>query len=232
MTNDHTSFGRRKKILSKLTLWLALACPIHGSVVFGQENTRNGAVLGGLAGAVVGGVVGHNQKDQTAEGATDLRPTLRIRRPTDCDRRNPGGRASRCPSTPRPGASPRKHRRSRPHGPQRRERECHRRPTPNQRSRDTTRCQRSDPTEPRRGQRVCHHGHADRRCRSHHRPLQQHPVAIGNSGLLPNDHQPGTHKLRWPYPEHLEPQRSLQLPNLHHTHLQQSTQQRCLEYHP
>ncbi|RLS98873.1 MAG: glycine zipper 2TM domain-containing protein [Planctomycetota bacterium] len=69
MTNDHTSFGRRKKILSKLTLWLALACPIHGSVVFGQENTRNGAVLGGLAGAVVGGVVGHNHKDQTAEGA-------------------------------------------------------------------------------------------------------------------------------------------------------------------
>jgi hypothetical protein len=35
----------------------------------GQENTRNGAVLGGLTGAVVGGVVGHNHKDQTAEGA-------------------------------------------------------------------------------------------------------------------------------------------------------------------
>lgn len=67
--NDHTIFGRRKNRISKLTLWLALACPIHSSIVFGQENTRTGAVFGGLAGAVVGGVVGHNHKDQTAEGA-------------------------------------------------------------------------------------------------------------------------------------------------------------------
>ncbi|MCE2809484.1 MAG: glycine zipper domain-containing protein [Planctomycetaceae bacterium] len=46
-------------------VWLAFASPM----ALGQENARNGAVLGGLTGAVVGGVVGHNHKDQTAEGA-------------------------------------------------------------------------------------------------------------------------------------------------------------------
>ncbi|MEI8213714.1 MAG: YMGG-like glycine zipper-containing protein [Planctomycetota bacterium] len=34
-----------------------------------QENTRNGALLGGVTGAVIGGVVGNNHKHQTAEGA-------------------------------------------------------------------------------------------------------------------------------------------------------------------
>ena len=69
MYTDQTTFGPRYKKFSKVTLWLALAFPIHSSIASAQENTRNGAVLGGLAGAVVGGVVGHNHKDQTAEGA-------------------------------------------------------------------------------------------------------------------------------------------------------------------
>lgn len=34
-----------------------------------QENTRRGAWIGGATGAVIGGVIGHNKKDQTAEGA-------------------------------------------------------------------------------------------------------------------------------------------------------------------
>ncbi|MCU0708395.1 MAG: YMGG-like glycine zipper-containing protein, partial [Pirellula sp.] len=34
-----------------------------------QENTRNGALLGGAAGAVIGGIIGNNKNDQTAEGA-------------------------------------------------------------------------------------------------------------------------------------------------------------------
>jgi hypothetical protein len=34
-----------------------------------QEGTRNGALLGGAAGAVIGGIVGNNKNDQTAEGA-------------------------------------------------------------------------------------------------------------------------------------------------------------------
>ena len=33
-----------------------------------QENTRTGAVVGGLTGAAIGGVIGHNKKKQTAEG--------------------------------------------------------------------------------------------------------------------------------------------------------------------
>ena len=55
--------------LSGLAILLAISPLIFQSESLGQENTRNGAVLGGLAGAVVGGVVGHNHKDQTAEGA-------------------------------------------------------------------------------------------------------------------------------------------------------------------
>jgi hypothetical protein len=39
------------------------------SGVLAQENTRNGIVMGGVAGAVIGGVVGNNHKDQAAEGA-------------------------------------------------------------------------------------------------------------------------------------------------------------------
>lgn len=35
---------------------------------FAQENTRTGAVVGGLTGAAIGGVIGHNHKKQTAEG--------------------------------------------------------------------------------------------------------------------------------------------------------------------
>jgi hypothetical protein len=34
-----------------------------------QENTRNGALLGGATGAVIGGIIGNNKNDQTAEGA-------------------------------------------------------------------------------------------------------------------------------------------------------------------
>lgn len=35
---------------------------------FAQGNTRTGAVVGGLTGAAIGGVIGHNHKKQTAEG--------------------------------------------------------------------------------------------------------------------------------------------------------------------
>lgn len=62
-------FGSARRFLAGLGLWLAFAGPVTERAVQGQESTRNGAVLGGLAGAVVGGVVGHNHKDQTAEGA-------------------------------------------------------------------------------------------------------------------------------------------------------------------
>ena len=55
--------------LSRVTLVLALALLGMGPEALGQENARSGAVFGGLAGAVVGGVVGHHHKDQTAEGA-------------------------------------------------------------------------------------------------------------------------------------------------------------------
>jgi hypothetical protein len=34
-----------------------------------QESTRNGVVLGGVTGAVIGGVIGNNHKNQAAEGA-------------------------------------------------------------------------------------------------------------------------------------------------------------------
>ncbi|MFN9713001.1 MAG: glycine zipper domain-containing protein [Planctomycetota bacterium] len=34
-----------------------------------QEGTRNGALLGGATGAVIGGIIGNNKNDQTAEGA-------------------------------------------------------------------------------------------------------------------------------------------------------------------
>lgn len=34
-----------------------------------QESTRNGALLGGATGAVIGGIIGNNKNDQTAEGA-------------------------------------------------------------------------------------------------------------------------------------------------------------------
>jgi len=37
--------------------------------VIAQENTRNGALLGGATGAVIGGIIGNNKNDQTAEGA-------------------------------------------------------------------------------------------------------------------------------------------------------------------
>lgn len=62
-------FGGRTNVFSVFSLSLAFAFPVANSGLFGQENTRNGALLGGVAGAVVGGVVGHNHKDQTAEGA-------------------------------------------------------------------------------------------------------------------------------------------------------------------
>jgi outer membrane lipoprotein SlyB len=62
------AFSRR--IFSPVAVCLVVAGPMAAvPMAKGQENTRNGAVLGGLTGAVVGGVVGHNHKDQTAEGA-------------------------------------------------------------------------------------------------------------------------------------------------------------------
>ncbi len=60
---------RGHKRLSGLAILLTISPLIFQSESLGQESTRNGAVFGGLAGAVVGGVVGHNHKDQTAEGA-------------------------------------------------------------------------------------------------------------------------------------------------------------------
>lgn len=41
----------------------------HCSSGFAQEKTRDGALLGGAAGAVIGGIIGNNKNDQTAEGA-------------------------------------------------------------------------------------------------------------------------------------------------------------------
>ncbi|MFN6402008.1 MAG: glycine zipper domain-containing protein [Planctomycetota bacterium] len=61
--------GTHRSQLSRVTVVLALAVLVMGPEVLGQENARSGAVFGGLAGAVVGGVVGHNHKDQTTEGA-------------------------------------------------------------------------------------------------------------------------------------------------------------------
>jgi len=63
--NRRSAMRSRFKIGTFGLVWLAFASPM----ALGQENARNGAVLGGLTGAVVGGVVGHNHKDQTAEGA-------------------------------------------------------------------------------------------------------------------------------------------------------------------
>ncbi|MFN9465266.1 MAG: glycine zipper domain-containing protein, partial [Planctomycetota bacterium] len=60
---DWLAFTRR--VIAPVAVSFVMVCPM----ALGQENARNGAVLGGLTGAVVGGVVGHNHKDQTAEGA-------------------------------------------------------------------------------------------------------------------------------------------------------------------
>ncbi len=51
-------------------LWsVLLAMLAIGSPAIAQESTRNGALLGGAAGAVIGGIVGNQKNDQTAEGA-------------------------------------------------------------------------------------------------------------------------------------------------------------------
>jgi hypothetical protein len=53
-------------IATSLVAVTLLANP-HGLVA--QESTRNGALLGGATGAVIGGIIGNNKNDQTAEGA-------------------------------------------------------------------------------------------------------------------------------------------------------------------
>lgn len=50
--------------------WLVVVSLIFGltSTALAQQNTRDGAVIGGTAGAVIGGIIGH-QNDETPEGA-------------------------------------------------------------------------------------------------------------------------------------------------------------------
>ncbi|MFN9912182.1 MAG: glycine zipper domain-containing protein, partial [Pirellulaceae bacterium] len=55
---------RYAKFAARTTLLASIAC--SGSL--GQAQTKDGAILGGVAGAVIGGIVGH-QNDETPEGA-------------------------------------------------------------------------------------------------------------------------------------------------------------------
>ena len=52
---------------TKFGIWSALVCSL-ASTCYGQNQTRDGALLGGVTGALIGGVVGHQNKE-TTEGA-------------------------------------------------------------------------------------------------------------------------------------------------------------------
>ncbi len=56
------------KRLAKFSVRTILLASIAGSGSSGQAQTKDGAILGGVAGAVIGGIVGH-QNDETPEGA-------------------------------------------------------------------------------------------------------------------------------------------------------------------
>lgn len=58
------SFSFRFGLASIAVSMIAMHCEVRA-----QEGTRNGALLGGAAGAVIGGIIGNNKNDQTAEGA-------------------------------------------------------------------------------------------------------------------------------------------------------------------
>ncbi len=55
------------RIAKKFCICSALVCSF-ASTSYGQSQTRDGALLGGVTGALIGGVVGHQNKE-TAEGA-------------------------------------------------------------------------------------------------------------------------------------------------------------------
>jgi hypothetical protein len=59
-------FSKRLMVFSLLAGTTVLAIP---RLSLAQESTRNGALLGGATGAVIGGIIGNNKNDQTAEGA-------------------------------------------------------------------------------------------------------------------------------------------------------------------
>ncbi|MCA9127507.1 MAG: glycine zipper 2TM domain-containing protein [Planctomycetales bacterium] len=55
------------KFNATLLMVVTLVC-LHSQLAFGQQRVQNGATVGGVAGAVIGGIIGH-QNDETPEGA-------------------------------------------------------------------------------------------------------------------------------------------------------------------